>query len=344
MRRILALLLLVPLAAAPASGTFLDNDALQRARAADQRAVFGEALDAAGLACTGVSAAVFAGKDGAGNAYWDMRCVDGGMYRATLSPTPAMMPDFLSCGAAAPAPRSGPCFQPVTAAAGVAAAVTVAPAPLDLLAGASLPAAVQRVGLLVRPAAAPPRTGASGGTVPTASTIVGFTGVRQAACRALCADRPQDGISACIGICAQDGDPNETDTVHPGMRFTAIYATSPPFGGVGIASGSDDRLAVHVAAATACEAHAGDEPCHFQVEAVNRCGAVAQATERSPHAMAVTADIRTFVASILVTAEGSSVAEAERGALAACEARQNTPGRREAGGGGPVCRVTASSC
>ncbi|WP_421989736.1 DUF4189 domain-containing protein [Roseococcus sp.] len=80
-----------------------------------------QALRGQGDACNTVVVAFHAGFDSNRTSYWDMRCADGSAYRARLPSERFAGAAFLRCGAAAPAPQGGPCFQPVASAAVLAA-------------------------------------------------------------------------------------------------------------------------------------------------------------------------------------------------------------------------------
>ncbi|WP_376087122.1 hypothetical protein ACE7GA_13215 [Roseomonas sp. CCTCC AB2023176] len=309
------------------------HDALAAQPEVERRSTLMVGLSNAGLPCSGVLVAAFAGIDMERNAYWDVRCRDGHQYRGTVAPARFTGPVFLSCGAAAPAPRGGPCFQPVSAA----------PPPTD---APATPAGLVAVSTTRVPVPGALATSQTNVVVPRGTTITGFGADREASCRAMCDPREPNRISACMAICAQGGDPDAPPFgSDPHMRFGAAYATPAPWGAVGFGNGMADRLAVNRGAAAACQTMAGrNASCIFQAEFVNQCGAVVQAIERSPRAMVITADINTFVAALIVTGTGATQRDAERMAMTACERQQNTPGRRAAGGGGPVCRVTASGC
>lgn len=92
------------------------HDALAARGDSDRRAELQHLLQAKGFRCTTVILAYSAGMDGDRIAYWDLRCRDGGSFRATVPPQRFAVPHFLTCGAAAPPPASGPCFRPIAAA------------------------------------------------------------------------------------------------------------------------------------------------------------------------------------------------------------------------------------
>lgn len=118
---LLAALLLAPLAAWAQTGNPA-HDALAARVDSDRRGELQRLVQGRGFACTAVLSAYFAGLDQARNAYWDVRCREGAMYRGALPAARWGQPSFLTCGAQAPAPAGGPCFQPVTAAITLAAA------------------------------------------------------------------------------------------------------------------------------------------------------------------------------------------------------------------------------
>ncbi len=354
--RLLSGLMLLSVAAT-AQPTNPSHDAVAAMGEHERRALFRGGLMDARLACSGISATVFSGSDTAGNAYWDVRCQGGILYRVTLSRDRLTPPVHLPCGSAAMSLSSGPCFRPVETVveaaipggprrqAAASSSPYAVPFPMDpppatmeappALALASR-AGVANLVLPSSPAATP------GPVTPRRSTLIGYSTRLDASCRALCDRRHADDVSACTGICLQGGDPDAPPLIRQDMRFGAIYATAPPFGAVGLANGSPDRLAVNITGVRTCQGRAGPIPCLFQRELVNECGAVAQVIQRSPRAVAITADINTFIATILATGVGPTLAEAEEAALTACRAQGNVPGRREAIGS--VCRITASGC
>lgn len=98
------------------------HDALQARPDLERRQALHQAVRSHGDQCNAVILAFHAGMDGQRNAYWDFRCADGAAYRSRLPAERFAAVAFLRCGAAAPAPQGGPCFQAVTGAAAQIAA------------------------------------------------------------------------------------------------------------------------------------------------------------------------------------------------------------------------------
>lgn len=119
----------------------------------------------------------------------------------------------------------------------------------------------------------------------------------------------------------------------PGSRFGAIYGTDVPLAAWGFGNGSADRLAVNTSAVRACQAMAGRVPCRFVDEIVNQCGALVQALNRHPRAVAMTSDLSTMV---LVRNFPATAATQQAAEAAAMEQCQRIPGA--------TCRLVASSC
>jgi hypothetical protein len=94
------------------------HDALSARSDQERRALFLQGLRGTGNQCTNVALVFPAGMDARRNAYWDVRCADGVAYRTRIPAERYGQPAFLRCGAAAPPPQGGPCFQPVAAGAG----------------------------------------------------------------------------------------------------------------------------------------------------------------------------------------------------------------------------------
>jgi len=112
------LCLLLPGAAQAQTGN-PRHDAISARPEAERRQVFLQGLRAAGHACAGVARLFAAGLDARRGAYWDVRCTEGGTWRVRIPAERYAQPGFLPCGAAAPAPQGGPCFETVAARAGV---------------------------------------------------------------------------------------------------------------------------------------------------------------------------------------------------------------------------------
>ena len=114
-----AMLLACLLAALPAAAQTGNaaHDALAARPQAEQRVEFQRMVRETGAACAGVIAIFPAGLDAARTAYWDGRCQDGSLWRVALPAPRLAKPSVLPCGALAPPPPGGPCFQPVRVAA-----------------------------------------------------------------------------------------------------------------------------------------------------------------------------------------------------------------------------------
>ncbi|WP_424814274.1 hypothetical protein [Roseococcus sp. YIM B11640] len=93
------------------------HDAIQSKTDLERRQLFLQAVRSQGYGCNAVILSFHAGFDRERSSYWDTRCADGATYRARLPAERFAATTFLTCGAAAPPPRGGPCFQPVTNAA-----------------------------------------------------------------------------------------------------------------------------------------------------------------------------------------------------------------------------------
>lgn len=98
------------------------HDALQARTSLERRQAMLQALRSQGDTCNIVILDYHAGFDERRTSYWDMRCGDGATYRARLPAERFAGAGFLRCGAAAPAPQGGPCFQSVLNAVGRAVA------------------------------------------------------------------------------------------------------------------------------------------------------------------------------------------------------------------------------
>jgi len=109
---VLLLLLASPALAQTGNPT---HDALSARSDLERRQAFLQGLRGSGNQCNSVARVFAAGLDAARSAYWDIRCADGTAYRVHLPAERFSPVGFLRCGAAAPAPRGGPCFQPVSA-------------------------------------------------------------------------------------------------------------------------------------------------------------------------------------------------------------------------------------
>lgn len=123
--------LLLWLAMAPATLAQTGNpahDALTARPEAERRQIILQALRAVGQGCGSVARLYPAGLDARRSAYWDVRCADGGQWRIRLPAERFAQPSLQRCGAGAPPPQGGPCFQAV-AAAPAAARTTAAPRP-----------------------------------------------------------------------------------------------------------------------------------------------------------------------------------------------------------------------
>ncbi|MDB5414756.1 MAG: hypothetical protein JWR10_3091 [Rubritepida sp.] len=109
----LAILASLALPAAAQTGN-PTHDALQSRTDLERRQVMLQAVRGQGDRCNAVILAFHAGFDSRRTSYWDMRCADGSAYRARLPAERFSSVGFLRCGAAAPPPQGGPCFQAVT--------------------------------------------------------------------------------------------------------------------------------------------------------------------------------------------------------------------------------------
>lgn len=98
------------------------HDALAARPEGERRQMILQALRAAGHGCGSVARLFPAGFDSRRSAYWDVRCADGGQWRIRLPAERFAQPSLQRCGAGAPPPQGGPCFQAVaTAPAGARA-------------------------------------------------------------------------------------------------------------------------------------------------------------------------------------------------------------------------------
>ncbi|WP_191085970.1 DUF4189 domain-containing protein [Roseococcus microcysteis] len=115
--------------AAPAQTGNPAHDALSARPEAERRQIILQALRAVGQGCGSVARLFPAGLDARRGAYWDVRCADGGQWRIRLPAERFAQPSLQRCGAGAPAPQGGPCFQAVAAApAGAQPRATASPA------------------------------------------------------------------------------------------------------------------------------------------------------------------------------------------------------------------------
>jgi hypothetical protein len=117
----LALLLGLALPAIAQTGN-PTHDQLQSRTDLERRQAMLQALRGQGDTCNIVILAYHAGFDDKRTSFWDMRCGDGSTYRARLPAERFAGAAFLRCGAAAPPPQGGPCFQPVANAIAMASA------------------------------------------------------------------------------------------------------------------------------------------------------------------------------------------------------------------------------
>lgn len=92
------------------------HDALTARPEAERRQIILQALRAVGQGCGSVARLFPAGLDARRSAYWDVRCADGGQWRIRLPAERYAQPSLQRCGAGAPPPQGGPCFQAVAAA------------------------------------------------------------------------------------------------------------------------------------------------------------------------------------------------------------------------------------
>ena len=114
---LLALLLtFIPLAPALAQTGNPKHDALLARPDLERRHLLHQAVTSQAQRCSAVTLAFHAGMDRQRNAFWDFRCADGATYRSRLPPGRLAAVTFLPCGAAAPPPQGGPCFQTLDAA------------------------------------------------------------------------------------------------------------------------------------------------------------------------------------------------------------------------------------
>ncbi len=89
------------------------HDALAAMNSSDQRATLVRFLTSDGNAgCSDAISIYDAGLDPQRNAFWDVRCREGAMYRVSLPSARWSRPSALLCGAAATPPAGGPCFRP----------------------------------------------------------------------------------------------------------------------------------------------------------------------------------------------------------------------------------------
>lgn len=118
--RLLAILAILtsmlPVMAAQAQTGNPTHDALAAQGDSARRGELQRMVQGMGFSCSGIISAYFAGQDSNRNAYWDVRCTEGSMYRGNLAAARWSQPSFLTCGAQATPPAGGPCFQPVTVA------------------------------------------------------------------------------------------------------------------------------------------------------------------------------------------------------------------------------------
>ena len=234
MHRLLVLLpLLLPIVAnaAPTQTTGVSpgqvvnaaNDLFSLHSDHERRVALHEKVVNAGSSCTNVTAALFAGLDLVGNAYWDVRCRGGDQYRLTLSPQPFAAAEVLACGAHIPGPRGGPCFQ--TAYAVVLGAVP----------------------------------GTAGGPRP----LIGRPELRREAyCTATCSSQLINQVSACTSICLQGGDSSAPPlNADAALRIVEAHEAEVQ-GFIGNApEGMADRIATNFGFSPACHGRAGYSAC-----------------------------------------------------------------------------------
>lgn len=89
------------------------HDALAARTDLERRQMLHQVVSGQAAPCGSVSIAFHAGMDRQRNAYWDIRCTNGASFRSRLPPGRLAVVGLLPCGAAAPAPQGGPCFQPI---------------------------------------------------------------------------------------------------------------------------------------------------------------------------------------------------------------------------------------
>jgi hypothetical protein len=118
LRAALLLAFVLALAAPPARAQTGNptHDAIAARAEGERRALFHQAVRASGNACSTIVTTFHAGFGAERDSFWDLRCSDGPAYRARLVTDRFAPATFLRCGAAAPAPQGGPCFQPTSAA------------------------------------------------------------------------------------------------------------------------------------------------------------------------------------------------------------------------------------
>jgi len=118
----------------------------------------------------------------------------------------------------------------------------------------------------------------------------------------------------------------------PQVTFGAVYISKPPTG-FGLAVGESDRLSAHRTAESACRATGTN--CILAEDFVLPCAAVVEGVRRSPSALFMTSDPRTFLVRALTHGTASNPADAERIATEACRMQER---------GGLTCRVVFARC
>jgi len=182
------------------------------------------------------------------------------------------------------------------------------------------------------------------------------------ACEVACGSQSQTGQRECLALClarqpssreqpfgvapppstmgaqSPSGTPSPTppqganDPLPPPMTFGAVYIAKPPLG-YGVAVGERDRLSAHRAAESACRASGAS--CVMAEDFVLPCAAVVEGVRRSPAALFMTSDPRTYLVRALTHGTASNPADAERIAMEACRMHER---------GGLTCRIVAARC
>ncbi len=120
---------------------------------------------------------------------------------------------------------------------------------------------------------------------------------------------------------------------HPGAPHGAFYLGIPPSMSYGVAVAQRDRTQAHRMAEIACRGRGGN--CALQVEFTDICVAVMEGVRRSPSALFMTSDPRTYVVRAITLGHADNPADAERMARDACALRERSQ---------LTCRIIHAEC
>jgi len=149
---------------------------------------------------------------------------------------------------------------------------------------------------------------------------------------------PPDGATTAAPAALAQGAtsaPPNIASQRPGASldgFGAVYLANPPMG-YGLAVGQRDRISAHRVAESACRASGAR--CVLAADFVLPCATVVEGVRRSPAALFMTSDPRTYLVHSLTHGVAGNPADAERTALDACRQRER---------GALTCRVVAALC